>query len=152
MKYLTTLLLALALLTACGPTATPTLSPDTPVDSDTPPSGVPPIYAPRPGDADLLRGEVFDVSAELLAMESFPVQYALILRGNLPTPCHELRVVLNEPDADKRIRLDVYSITKPEGMCAQMLQPFEQNVYLGSFPAGHYTVWVNGEMVAEFDA
>lgn len=150
MKHLLIPLLALALLAACAPT--PTQSPDTPVDSDTPPNGLPPIYAPRPGDDQLLRGEVYLDSADLLTMESYPLQFALVLKGNLPTPCHEIRVVYNEPDADNKINLEVYSVADPDAVCAQMLRPFEQNVSLGSFPSGHYTVWVNGEQVTEFDA
>jgi hypothetical protein len=91
-------------------------------------------------------------SAEPISMESYPVQFAILLKGNLPTPCHELRAVYHEPDVENKINLEVYSVADPNAVCAQMLQPFEQNVYLGSFPQGHYTVWVNGKMVAEFDA
>ena len=140
----------LTLLAACAPPQTPL--PDTPVDSGTPSDGLPPIYAPRPGDDALLRGGVYLDSTDLLAMESFPVQYSLTLKGNLPTPCHELRVVYHEPDAGKKINLDVYSVADPNAVCIQMLEPFSVNIPLGSFPSGHYTVWVNGEMVAEFDA
>jgi hypothetical protein len=32
-----------------------------------------------------------------------------------------------------------------------MLRPFEQEINLGGFPAGHYTVFVNGKPVGEFD-
>jgi hypothetical protein len=150
MKRLLIALLTLTLLAACAPT--PTQSPDTPVDSDTPPNGLPPIYAPRPGDDQLQRGEVYLDSVDLLTMESYPLQFSLILKGNLPTPCHEIRVVYNEPDADNRINLEVYSVTDPNGVCVQVLERFEQNVSLGSFPSGHYTIWVNGKQVAEFDA
>ena len=150
MKTLFLLLASLLILTACGPA--PTQSPDTLVDSDSPPNGLPPIYAPRPGDDQLTRGEAFIDSADLLTMESFPLQFALVLKGNLPTPCHQIRVIYNEPDAENKIKLEVYSVTDPNAACAQMLQPFEQNISLGSFPSGHYTVWVNGQQVAEFDA
>jgi hypothetical protein len=150
MKRILLFLFALTLLAACGPT--PTQSPDTPVDSGDSPNGLPPLYAPRPGDDALQRSETYINSADLLAMESFPVQYSLVIKGNLPTPCHELRVVSHEPDVDNKIQLEAYSVADPKAVCVQMLQPFEQNVYLGSFPAGHYTVWVNGEMMAEFDA
>jgi hypothetical protein len=37
-------------------------------------------------------------------------------------------------------------------ICTQVVKPFEENVPLGSFPAGHYMLWVNEEMVTEFDA
>lgn len=150
MKRLLIVLLVLVSMAACAPA--PTQSPDTPVDSGGSPNSLPPIYAPRPGDDQLTRGEVFIDSVEILAMESFPVQYAILLKGSLPTPCHEVRVVYNEPDSENKIKLEVYSVTDPNIACAQVLQPFEQNVYLGSFPSGHYTVWVNGEQVAEFDA
>lgn len=150
MKRLLIPLLVLAILAACAPT--PTQSPDTPVDSDTPSNGLPPIYAPRPGDDQLQRGEVYLDSVDLLTMESYPLQFALVLKGNLPTPCHEIRVVVSDPDAENRINLDVYSVANPDTICVQMLQSFEQSISLGSFPSGHYTVWVNGEQVTEFDA
>ena len=150
MKHFLIPLLVLTLLAACAPT--PTESPNTLVDNDAPSNGLPPIYAPRPGDDQLLRGEIYLDSADLLTMESYPLQFALVLKGNLPTPCHEIRVVFSEPDADNKIKLDVYSLADPDAVCVQMLQPFEQNIILGSFPSGHYTVWVNGEQVTEFDA
>ncbi|MEW5938373.1 MAG: hypothetical protein AB1750_01815 [Chloroflexota bacterium] len=150
MKLYLTCLITLALLASCSPT--PTQSPDMPATSDTPSSGPPPIYAPRPGDNILQRGNVFIDSVDLLTMESFPVQYSITLKGGLPTPCHELRVVYREPGAENKIVLEVYSVVDPNLICVEVIQPFEQNVYLGSFPAGHYTIWINDKMMAEFDA
>jgi hypothetical protein len=119
---------------------------------NTPPNGLPPIYAPRPGDDTLTRDGVYLDSTDLMVMESYPPQFMLMLKGNLPTPCHELRVVYHAPDEENRINLEVYSVADPNAVCVMMLQPFEQNINLGSFPSGHYTVWINGEQVAEFDA
>ena len=150
MKHILIPLLVLTMLAACAPT--PTETPVTLVDNDAPSNGLPPIYAPRPGDDQLLRGEIYLDSVDLLTMESYPLQFALILKGNLPTPCHEIRVVVSESDAENKINLEVYSLADPDAICVQMLQPFEQNIPLGSFPSGHYTVWINGEQVAEFDA
>jgi hypothetical protein len=150
MKRILIALLALTLLTACGPAATPTQSPDTPVDSGTAPDGLPPIYAPRPGDDLLQRVDVTVESASIFVMESFPVQYSILLGGNLPTPCHELRVVTHTADADNKINLEVYAVVDPNVMCTEVLQPFEQTISLGAFPKGQYTVWVNGKKMAEF--
>lgn len=109
-------------------------------------------YAPQPGDGALTRGNVYLDSTDLLTMESYPLQFMLALKGSLPTPCHQLRVFANHPDAENKIIVDVYSVTQADTMCAQVLQPFEVNFPLGSFPAGHYTLWVNGQLIAEFDA
>lgn len=149
MKRMLAVILSVFVLAACGPA---TQTPDTPVKSNPPTQGPPPSYAPRAGDDLLLRGEVFIDAADSLSMHSLPPQYSLTLRGSLPTPCHELRVAYAEPDSDNRINLDTYSVADPDVVCVQVLTPFEQDVYLGSFPAGHYTVWVNGVQVAEFDA
>lgn len=108
-------------------------------------------FAPQPGDADLLRGEVYLDSTELLTLESFPLQFMLSLKGSLPTPCHQLRVAVSPPDPENIIRVDVYSVTDPDTICIQILQTFEVNFPLGSYPTGHYTVWVNGKQVTEFD-
>jgi hypothetical protein len=107
---------------------------------------------PREGDNSLLRGAVYLDSIDLLTMESYPLQFSLALTGNLPTPCNELRVSIAPPDEENKILVDVYSLSTPDKFCSEVLQPFTQTTPLGSFPAGHYTLWVNGEQVAEFDA
>ena len=110
------------------------------------------VYLPEPGDSNFSRGNVFIDSSDLLIMESYPVQIALVLRGHLPTPCNHLRVVANPPYEQNRIQVEVYSVIDPAETCIQVLEPFEANIGLGSFPTGHYSVWVNGEMVGEFDS
>jgi hypothetical protein len=47
--------------------------------------------------------------------------------------------------------VDVYSLTDSSTICVQVLEPFNVNIPLGDFPAGHYTVLVNGDMAGEFD-
>lgn len=150
MKFALTLF-ALSLLSACAPIQSP---PDSGVAS--PPRNTPsasrPDYAPRPGDKQLTRGNVYIDSVEVLAKESYPPQFSIALKGNLPTPCHEVRINYTGLENENKIVLEVYSVTDPNKICAQVLQPFEQTLEIGSFSAGHYTVWVNGQKMAEFDA
>lgn len=73
-------------------------------------------------------------------------------QGSLPTPCNHLRVAVSAPNAKNRIFIDVYSVIDPNQICIQMLAPLEVNIPLGSFPPGHYSVWVNGEKIGEFDS
>jgi hypothetical protein len=110
------------------------------------------LLLPQPGDAGLSRGNVYLESTDLLILESYPIQFNLYLSGNLPTPCNQLRVQVNEPDAENRIYIEVYSVSDPNAMCVQVLEPFDTTISLGSFPTGHYTVFVNGEMIGEFDS
>lgn len=107
--------------------------------------------APKPSDENLTRGNVFIQEYGLMIRESFPPQVSLTFSGDLPTPCHELRVVVSEPDAENKIIADVYSVVDPDMICTQVLKPFQANMDLGAFPTGHYTVWINGEMAGEFD-
>lgn len=146
MKYIFPILLTLALLTACAP------NPDQPISGDDPAPIQPEDYLPRPGDGKLVRGTVYLDSTDLLTMESYPLQFSLTLTGNLSTPCEHLRVAVSQPDAENRIMLEVYSVSAPELMCSEVLAPFAVTIPLGSFPQGQYTLWVNGEKVAEFDA
>jgi hypothetical protein len=156
-KNLIILTVIFTLLTACVPI---TPIPDAPVPANpsafpvgTPSSAVTENpYAPQPGDDNLTRGSAFMNSADLLLMESFQTQVAMILRGNLPSPCHNLRVVINPPDGSNNIDVTTYSVADPNAICAQVLQSFEASIPLGTFPPGHYTVSVNGEHVGEFDA
>jgi hypothetical protein len=140
----------------------------TPIDTELPPTETTPImmeppeqgaprpinseYLPQRDDGNLTRGNVYIDRSELLIMESYPIQIALMLQGSLPTPCNKLRVIASPPDEQNRIQVDVYSVIDLEQICVQVLEPFEANTGLGSFPSGHYTVWVNGEMIGEFDS
>ncbi len=99
-----------------------------------------------------MRGEIYLDLAEILIMESYPVQISLHLAGNLPDPCHDLRVVIGQPDGEKRISVEVYSVADPMTICGAMLEPVGVSLNLGSFPAGHYRVLVNEEIIGEFDA
>lgn len=143
------LLASLFLITAC---AAP--SPDEPISSDdtvhTPAAAN--NYSPNPADGALTRGEVFLEVTGLATLESYPLQFMLQLKGELPTPCHQLRVAVNPPDTDNKVFVDVYSVVNPAEICIQVLAPFEVAYPLGSYPAGKYSLWVNGEMVAEFQA
>ena len=150
------LISAIFILAACSPTATdmPTNEPsmDNPISSDdlTPPQSG--DFHPSPTDSNLRRENVYPDSTELLIMESYPLQFMLALKGNMPTPCNQLRIAASPPDAQNKIEMDVYSVVDPNTACAEMLQPFEVNFPLGSFPTGHYTLWMNGKQITEFDA
>lgn len=110
-------------------------------------------YEPQPDDAELQRGQVFlDLkNSPLVISESLPVQVSLILNGNLPDPCHKLRVVVVPANPQREVRLEVYSVYDPQLVCITVLQPINATIPLGSFPSGHYTVFVNDQLVGEFD-
>ena len=155
MKFQTLVMLAI-LVTSCAPQLEPTPGPDTPVTS--PPgnnisTGEPFTnpFVPQPGDTDLRRGNVYINEASLILRESFPPQISLILRGDLPTPCNQLRADIGSPDPENKIIVDVYSVIDPNQVCVQVLEPFEESIDLGTFPTGHYEVWVNGKLAGEFD-
>ena len=155
MKFPTIVFLTL-LIVACAPQGQATTGPDTPVTS--PPEGSMPTnepsadpFAPQTGDADLTRGNIYIDEASLVIRESFPPQISLSLSGELPTPCNQMRVEINPPDSENKILVDVYSVIDPDKVCIQVLEPFEEQIDLGTFPTGHYTVWVNGELAGQFD-
>lgn len=163
MKQNIYLLLALLLITACVPTPLATqdtgstLPPDTAVTSppEQPEDTNEPMenpLSPKPGDSSLTRSKAFIQEASLLIRESYPPQISLNLKGELPTPCHQLRADIGEPTSDNQIYVDVYSVVNPDMMCTQVIKPFEENIDLGTFPTGHYTVFVNGELAGEFDS
>jgi hypothetical protein len=125
-----------ALLAACAPAA---VEPSTP--------GAP--EAPNQGNGEV-RGNVFIDRTELLTMESFPPQFLLVIEGNLPDPCHNLRLLVNEPDAENNIHVEAFSVVDPDAMCIQVLEPFQESLNLGSYPDGEYTLYLNGEEIAQF--
>lgn len=137
-------LLVILVLSGCAP------SPNAPISNEPATEPAQSDYIPNPGDASLLRGDVYLDSSDLLTLESFPVQFMLNLKGNVPTPCHQLRIAVSPPDTSNKVIVDVYSVANPDDVCAQVLEPFDVNFSLGSYAEGKYSLWVNGEMVAEF--
>ena len=116
------------------------------------------LPGPLPGDdaggTSPLGSPAYVDSAELLIMESYPVQVAVWVEGNLPTPCHEFRYQYEIQDfgAEKRMDITVYSEADPVALCTQVLEPFEERILLDleNAPEGTYVVYVNGELVGEF--
>lgn len=155
MKLTLKWLLMIGLLLA-GCTSAPTvLPPETSPprnDSMPPASPAPSQTLPPPEGSTLTRESAFVNSVELLIRESFPPQVSLVVNGDLPTPCHRLRITVSQPDSENKITVDVYSVVDSKQACIQVIKPFEQSVDLGTFPSGRYSVWVNGKMVGEFDS
>lgn len=156
MKNLFLTLTVLTLIfSACAPATNEPDANDSPVSQ--PGDGESPAspsadYLPRPEDSDFVRGPAYIDSTDLLTLESFPLQFTLNVKGTLPTPCSALRVAVSEPDAENKVAVEIYSVAAADAICAAVLEPFEVNISLGSFPEGNYTLWVNGEMIAEFTA
>jgi hypothetical protein len=48
--------------------------------------------------------------------------------------------------------VEVYGLVDPGVMCTEVLQPFDVTIPLGSFPTGHYSIFINGSQVGEIDA
>ncbi len=137
-------------LTACTVNSNEPVSSSDPVTDET--QVIVNSYQPQLSDNQFNQGNVYIDSSEILTLESFPLQFTLHIKGNLPTPCHKLRVAVQPPDDQNQILVEVYSLVDPDKMCTQVLEPFEINVPLGSFPAGKYTVIVNSEVIAEFQS
>ena len=139
MKRILLGVLALVLVTpACGN------GPEDPVDSDGIPSSTT-RQAEIPEDAS----PFFVDTAEILLMESFPVQVALSVTGSLPTPCHQ--PVWEVQDDGQALHVTLASVADPEMACIQVLEPAELSIPLGSFESGARTVILNGEEVGDFE-
>jgi hypothetical protein len=98
-------------------------------------------------------GAVFLESSQLLQQETFPPRIFLRISGDLPTPCHVLKFLVNPPDAENQIQVQIWSESNPKGMCAQMLQPFEESIPLEmeGLASGRYSVGLNGKRIGEIN-
>ena len=102
---------------------------------------------------DLLRrGNVSLDSVQFPVTGIVPSQFVLLLQGSLPTPCNQLRIAMNPPDAGNNFQADVYSVVDSDLVCAQVLVPLKTCIPIGSFTTGHYTIWVNGKQIGGFDS
>ncbi len=109
------------------------------------------LWMPQAADVYKSRGNAFVQDAEILVQESFPPVFILKLTGSLPTPCNDLRVLVNPPDKENRILVEVYSVIAPDKMCAQVLAPLDASVPISGLSTGKYTVWIEGIQIGEID-
>jgi hypothetical protein len=111
------------------------------------------VFTPQRDDDMLTRGDVnIDLNlSKLITLSDLTGQEAVFLQGNLPDPCHQMRVVLNPAGPDHRIGLDVYSVYDPKAVCIMVIVPFQLIVPLGNNLIGHYSLYVNGQLLGEFD-
>jgi hypothetical protein len=130
------------------PTAKPGVSRATTnpiVDEDS--AGDPNI--PVTGNESIQRGNIEINSLVILVSDGFPPEYQLEVKGALPTPCHQLRTIVDKPNRNSEIYVQVYSVYDPYGVCAQVPSPFDVSLPLGSYVRGSYTVFVNDKQVGE---
>ena len=111
------------------------------------------VFSPQPGDDKLTRDDVLldTAASQLILSGTQPNAVSAKLKGSMPDPCHQLRIVLTPADAQNKITLEVYSLVDSTTACITVIQPFLVNVPLGSFSSGHYSVYLNGELLNEFD-
>ena len=123
-------------------------SPDTGTNT-APPKSTPAPWEPKAGDKNRVRGEVFLDKTDIVVLESDTPKFVLRISGALPTPCHEIRVAVSDPDDMNNIQVEVYSLTDPDEICIQVLEPFDTTIPLGVYTTGEYQVIVNGEVIGE---
>lgn len=109
-----------------------------------------PSFDPQPGDAKLQQGPAFVDHSELVSLSDSPYRLALHITGSLPTPCHQLRVKVDQPDRDRQVAVSVYTVVNPDMVCTQVIKPFEISVPVPAYPAGNYQAVVNGQKVGDF--
>lgn len=127
------LLAAVLLLAGCAP------APDEAAEGE-PGVEVVNAYAAREGDSALERGTVI-----LEGVTWDAAAGTLTFSGSLPTPCQELRI--DSSQSGRELAFAVYSLSQPETLCAQVLEPFEAILELKDFSADAFTVTVNDEIV-----
>jgi hypothetical protein len=92
-----------------------------------------------------VEGPVFVDFADILYLESFPVQVRLQIRGSVPTPCHQTQWDVAE--TGRGIEVTLWSVIALGQDCPQVLEPFDVSVPLGSYETADLPVSLNGELV-----
>ena len=141
-----------------GSTSASTPSPDDTVSTSSDQAGTSaPTPSPTPVVPDSDRRPVAVEDVLIVVRESWPAQVAVMISGSLPTPCHELRWTVKEGAtttedgwtvaADGSVHeITVWTTDLPaDTACATVMEPFEEQVELGRFASGDFTIVVNGE-------
>ncbi len=105
------------------------------------------VSGPPTPKAGMVTGMAEVEGIDILIMESFPVQVAVMAYGTLRDACTEIDAVRQRFDAETNtFAVEIRTVRDPDQMCAQVLTPFEERIALDVYglPAGTYTVDVNG--------
>jgi len=103
----------------------------------------------EPGSPGSATDPVYIDSTEILYLESYPVQVVLVVRGLLPTPCHEIDWGVQV--SDDGVDVQIWSEADSDQVCAQVLEPFEISIPLGAFESAGLPVFVNGHEVERIE-
>jgi hypothetical protein len=71
----------------------------------------------------------------------------------MPNPCHSLKWIVDGPDDQSRIEVEVYTLVDPTEDCIQVLESFEESIDITkvlNLAPGNFTLLVNGEQVGSF--
>jgi inhibitor of cysteine peptidase len=98
-------------------------------------------------DPDSETGPATVEEIEILLMESFPIQVAVLVKGYLPDGCTVVDQVRSrfEPESD-RFMIEITTLRDADAACTQAIVPFEERVHLDVYglSAGTYFVDANG--------
>ena len=139
-----TFALAAMLFVSCSPKPAPT---PFVIQGDNP-------YVPQAGDSDLMAGDITIDSSSVFLTQSQPPQLMVNFAYFQPTPCFQLRVEISGLDSENHIALKAYAVAEKDKACTLMAlaTPLQASLDLGSFPKGHYVVFLNGNQIGEFDS
>jgi inhibitor of cysteine peptidase len=110
-------------------------------------AAAPDVDKAMPQDQAVTTGKAPVQTIEILIMESFPVQAAVLARGELPDACTEIDQVDQRVDPEgQTLWVEITTVRPTDLVCIQVLAPFEERIPLDvvGLPAGTYTVDVNG--------
>jgi len=122
-------------------TATPTQSPDDPVNSEDPTA----IPTPDSAGEEMLIQDAVITGVQIMMMESWPLQASVQIDGELGDGCTELGPITTERDGET-FTVTVKTTRPADAVCTMELRFFSETVALDieGLEAGTYTVDVNG--------
>jgi len=61
---------------------------------------------------------------------------------------------VSQPNAQKRIDMTAFAVAEKDKPCSLMAlaTPLQAGLHLGTYPPGHYRIWLNGTEIGEFDS
>ncbi|MPZ23580.1 MAG: hypothetical protein GEU28_08540 [Dehalococcoidia bacterium] len=121
-----------------GECTPPSDDPDAPVSSDDPP----PCPTAPIDEEDYIFAEMTVETIDILVLESFPVQIVASATGYLGDGCTELHEVDTQISGND-ITVTITTRRPADAICTLQLVGHTENVNLGAFDPGDYTVTVN---------
>jgi len=105
-----------------------------------------PAMPPDSPQGETMRQAILVDNVETQIMESDPVQVTLVVTGSIQDGC-EIPTMTQVEQLEDTIYVSIFRDVPTDIMCPMVIQPYEEEIQLGTLQPGSYTIHINDTII-----